>query len=83
MLTFGRAALLLAFGLACFGIGASVVAARRQREDIAATARRAVYALFAVLTVTMVVVELAFIRSDFSFRLVRRTRARRRRSSTE
>jgi cytochrome c-type biogenesis protein CcmF len=70
MLTLGRAALLLAFALAIFGIGASVLAARRQREDLAVAARRTVYALFAVLTLTMVVVELAFIRSDFSFRLV-------------
>ena len=70
MLTFGRASLLLALGLAVFGIAASVHGARRGRPEWAAACRRSVYALFGVLTVTMVIVELAFARSDFSFRLV-------------
>ena len=70
MLTFGRASLLLALGLAVFGIAASVHGARHRRPEWAAAGRRSVYALFGVLTVTMVIVELAFARSDFSFRLV-------------
>jgi cytochrome c-type biogenesis protein CcmF len=70
MLTFGRACLLFALALAVFGIGASLYGARREQPAWALAGRRAVYALFGVLTLTMVVVELAFVRSDFSFRLV-------------
>jgi len=70
MLTLGRACLLLALGLAVFGIAASVYGARRERPEWAAAGRRSVYALFGVLTVTMAILELAFARSDFSFRLV-------------
>ena len=70
MLTFGRASLLLALALAVFGIAASVYGARRERLEWAAAGRRAVFALFGVLTVTVAIVEVAFARSDFSFRLV-------------
>src|SRR3954452_10712944 len=70
MLVFGRACLLLAFGLALFGVGASAFGALRERDDAVAAGRRALFALFGVLTVVMVVVEAAFLRSDFSFRLV-------------
>ena len=70
MLLLGRACLLLALGLAILGAAASVYGARSGRPEWQAAGRRCVYALFAVLTVAMGVIELAFARSDFSFRLV-------------
>jgi cytochrome c-type biogenesis protein CcmF len=70
MLTFGRACLLLALALALVGVAASLRAARRHDAHWAAVGRRSVYALFGVLTATVVVLELAFLRSDFSYGLV-------------
>jgi len=70
VLTFGRACLLLALLLAAFGVVACARGARSRRPAWATTGRRCIYALFAVLTIVMVVVEAAFVRSDFSFRLV-------------
>jgi cytochrome c-type biogenesis protein CcmF len=66
MLVFARACLLLAAALAVFGAGASL----SRRADRQAAGRRALFALFGVLTAVMVVVEAAFARSDFSFRVV-------------
>jgi cytochrome c-type biogenesis protein CcmF len=68
-ITFGRASLLLALGLALFGIGAFVYGARRERPEWVAAGRRSVFALFAVLTAAMAIIEIAFARSDFSFQL--------------
>lgn len=38
-----------------------------QRRDVAASARRAVYALAGVLTIAMLILEIAFLRDDFTF----------------
>jgi cytochrome c-type biogenesis protein CcmF len=70
LITFGRASMLLALGLALFGIGAFVYGARAERPDWVEAGRRSVFALFGVLTLAMAVIEIAFARSDFSFRLV-------------
>src|SRR4051794_25638538 len=70
MLELGRACLLLALGLAVFGAVASALGAARDAERWVAAGRRALVALLVVLTLVMVVVEAAFARSDFSFRLV-------------
>ncbi|MGI8558269.1 MAG: heme lyase CcmF/NrfE family subunit [Solirubrobacteraceae bacterium] len=67
MALLGRAALLLALGISLYGIGAALYGARTRRSDWVDSARRAVYALAGVLTVTFAVVEIAFLRSDFSF----------------
>src|SRR3954452_5655019 len=70
MLVFARACLFLALGLAAFGIFASAYGARRARPDWVVAGRRSLFALFVLLTTVMVVVEVAFARSDFSFRVV-------------
>src|SRR4051795_6909883 len=70
MLVFARACLFLALGLAAFGIFASAYGARRGRTDWVVAGRRSLSALFVLLTTVMVVVEVAFARSDFSFRVV-------------
>jgi cytochrome c-type biogenesis protein CcmF len=70
VLTLGRASLVLALAIALVGIGGSLYGARTRRGEWVTVGRRSMYALFGVLTVTMVVLEAAFLRSDFSFRLV-------------
>jgi cytochrome c-type biogenesis protein CcmF len=70
VLTLGRASLVLALAIALVGIVSSLYGARAGRAEWVAVGRRSMYALFGVLTVTMVVLEAAFLRSDFSFRLV-------------
>jgi cytochrome c-type biogenesis protein CcmF len=66
----GRACLILALGIAFYGIGASLYGARARRREWVDSGRRAVYALAGVLTVAFVVLEAAFLRSDFSFDVV-------------
>src|SRR3954447_8056188 len=70
MLVFARASLVLALALTAFGIVASVHGARFGRVPWIVAGRRSLFALFALLTMVMVVVEAAFARSDFSFRVV-------------
>jgi len=70
VLNLGRAALTLALSVAAYGIAASLYGARSGRREWVESGRRAVYALAAVLTVAVAVLEAAFLRSDFSFRLV-------------
>ncbi|HET6869089.1 MAG TPA: cytochrome c biogenesis protein CcsA, partial [Solirubrobacteraceae bacterium] len=69
-LTLGRACLYLGVAVAAVGIGASVYGALGQRPEWVAVGRRAVFTLAGVMTVAFVVLELAFIRSDFRFALV-------------
>jgi cytochrome c-type biogenesis protein CcmF len=70
MAILGRACLILALGIALYGIGASLYGARARRREWVDSGRRAVYALAGVLTVAFVVLEVAFLRSDFSFDVV-------------
>ncbi len=72
MLNLGRAALSLALLIAAYGMAASLYGARSGRRPWVDSGRRAVYALAAVLTVAFVVLEAAFLRSDFSFAVVAR-----------
>src|SRR4051794_5191076 len=66
----GRACLILALVACAYGIGASLYGARTGRREGAESGRRAVYALFLLLAVAFGVLELAFLRSDFSFATV-------------
>jgi cytochrome c-type biogenesis protein CcmF len=75
----GRALLIFALAIALYGIAASLygartrnVAPRRGPDGRAwiASGRRAVYALAGTLLVCFLLLELAFLRSDFSFELV-------------
>ncbi|HEY7620258.1 MAG TPA: heme lyase CcmF/NrfE family subunit [Solirubrobacteraceae bacterium] len=70
MLNLGRAALSLALLIAVYGIAASLYGARSGRRRWVDSGRRSVYALAATLTVAFVVLEAAFVRSDFSFAVV-------------
>ena len=65
------AACLIAAPFAClYAAGAALLGARRQDRRLVDSSRRAVYALCALLTVAVVVLEAAFVRSDFSVALV-------------
>ena len=70
MLTAGRALLILALAVAVYGAAASLYGARAGQRQWVDSGRRAVYALAATLVVAFAILELAFLRSDFSFALV-------------
>jgi cytochrome c-type biogenesis protein CcmF len=70
MATFGRACLILGLAVALYGIAASIHGARTGRQDWVVSGRRAVYTLAALCTTAFVVLEIAFLRSDFSFAVV-------------
>jgi len=65
----GRAALALALLVALYAAVAALLGRQGDRRWIDSS-RRAVYALCALLTVCVVVLEAAFLRNDFSFQLV-------------
>ena len=70
MPTVGRACLLLALAVALYGIVASLYGARTGRRQWVASGRRAVYATAACLGLAFLILEVAFVRSDFEFALV-------------
>ncbi len=79
MLTAGKALLVVALAIALYGALASLYGAHirnsvglggRSGRAWIASGRRSVYALFGVLAVCFVILEAAFLRSDFSFELV-------------
>jgi cytochrome c-type biogenesis protein CcmF len=70
MAAVGRAALVLALMTALFGIGASIYGARAGRRDWVDAGRRSVYALAAILTVAIAILEVAFITNNFAYNTV-------------
>ncbi|MBV9338067.1 MAG: cytochrome c biogenesis protein CcsA, partial [Solirubrobacterales bacterium] len=70
MATVGRALLIMALGVAVYGIGASLYGARGDRREWIDSGRRAVYALAGLATLAFAILEAAFLRSDFSFDVV-------------
>ena len=70
MATLGRACLILALAVAIYGLGAGLYAWRSGRREVAVSARRAVYALAGLTTIAMVILEVAFLRDDFSYATV-------------
>gem|GEM_PF-3697423 len=66
----GRALLIIALGVCVCGIVTAVLGARRGRADLVASARRATYALALLAAGAMLVLELAYLRDDFSYALV-------------
>jgi cytochrome c-type biogenesis protein CcmF len=65
------AACLIAAPFACvYAVVAALLGARRDDRRLVESSRRAVYALCALLTIAVVVLEAAFVRSDFSVALV-------------
>jgi cytochrome c-type biogenesis protein CcmF len=69
VIALGTACLILALVVALYAGGAALAGTRGDRRWVDSS-RRAVYAVAALLTVAVVIVEAAFLRSDFSFRLV-------------
>src|ERR1700757_3378787 len=76
MALLGHACLVLALGGCAYGIAVSIYGARSGRAEFSLAGRRAVYALAGLLTVGMVVLEIAFLRSDFAFNTVADTSSR-------
>jgi cytochrome c-type biogenesis protein CcmF len=70
MAQLGGACLILALGVCAYGIGASIYGVRTGRSEWSESGRRSVYALAGILTVAFAVLELAFLRNDFSFNTV-------------
>src|ERR1700761_9010709 len=70
MATVGRALLIMALGVAAFGIGASLYGARTGLGEWVVAGRRSVYALAAMATLAFAILEDAFYRNDFSFNVV-------------
>jgi cytochrome c-type biogenesis protein CcmF len=69
LIELGQAALALAFLTAIYAVVAALLGRNGDRRWVDSS-RRAVYALCALLTLCVVVLELAFARNDFSFALV-------------
>src|SRR5579859_874501 len=76
MAPLGLACLLLALALCLYGIGAAIYGVRTGQPQFTDSARRSVYALAGVLTAAMAVLEVAFLRNDFSFNTVAATSSR-------
>ena len=70
MASAGFICLAAALAICLYGIGASLYGARAGRREYVDSGRRAVYALAGMLVVAMLILQLAFVRSDFSFELV-------------
>jgi len=76
MAALGLICLLLALVVCAYGIAAALYGVRNGRPEFTASARRAVYALAGILTVAMAVLEVAFLRNDFTFNTVADTSSR-------
>jgi cytochrome c-type biogenesis protein CcmF len=68
--TVGRALLILVLVVAAYGMFASIYGARRDRPEWVVSGRRSVYAIAGLCTGAFVILEVAFLRSDFSFATV-------------
>src|SRR3954452_13163867 len=66
----GRACLILALVACAYGIVASLYGARAGRREWADSGRRAVYGLAFLATTAFVILEVAFLRSDFHYTVV-------------
>jgi cytochrome c-type biogenesis protein CcmF len=69
VIALGSATLILAFIVALYAAGAALYGSRGDRRWVDSS-RRAVYAVCALLTVSIVVLEAAFVRNDFSLAVV-------------
>ncbi len=76
MAGFGFACLLLALAVCVYGIVVSIYGVRSGRMQYADSGRRSVYALAGIITVAVLVMEIAFLTNDFSFNTVADTSSR-------
>jgi len=72
----GRVCLLLALVVCLYGIGAALYGVRSGRIEFSVSARRSVYALAGILSVAILMLEIAFLRNDFAFNTVADTSSR-------
>src|SRR3954468_14704342 len=72
MASIGAACLIVALLTAAYSTGAALYGARTDKRQYVVSARRAIYAMAGVLLLAMALLEIAFVRSDFSFSLVQR-----------
>src|SRR4051794_41402706 len=72
MASIGAACLIVALVTAAYSTGAALYGARSGKRQYVVSARRAIYALAGLLLLCMLLLEAAFVRSDFSFSLVQR-----------
>src|SRR3954452_5625236 len=72
MAALGWATLVVGLLVAAYATGASLYGALSGRRQFVVSARRAIYVLAGLMTLAMLILELAFLRSDFSFGLVQR-----------
>jgi cytochrome c-type biogenesis protein CcmF len=70
VLVAGQACLIVALCCAFYGVVASLYGARARRPEWVASGRRAVYAMAGSTAVAFVILELAFVRSNFEFAVV-------------
>ena len=70
MVELGAACLIAAPFVCAYAAIAAIVGARRPDRRLVDSSRRAIYGLCALLTISVVVLEAAFVRSDFSVALV-------------
>src|SRR4051812_21805856 len=70
MASVGAACLIVALITAAYSTVAALYGARSGRRQYVVSARRAIYAMAGVLLLAMALLEIAFVRSDFSFNLV-------------
>jgi cytochrome c-type biogenesis protein CcmF len=76
MAAFGFACLLLALVVCAYGIATSLYGVRSGRMQYAESGRRSVYALAGILSLAVLVMEVAFLRDDFAFNTVADTSSR-------
>src|SRR5947199_9931606 len=72
MAAVGSACLIVALLAAVYSAAASLYGARTGRRQYVVSGRRAIYAIAGLLVLAMALLEIAFVRSDFSFSLVQR-----------
>ena len=70
MAVVGRTLLVLAMLTAVYGAAASIYGARAGRREFVDSARRAMYALAGMAAIAFVILDVAFITSDFSYNVV-------------
>jgi cytochrome c-type biogenesis protein CcmF len=76
MALLGHVCLVLALIVCAYGIAVSIHGARSGRAEFSLAGRRSVYALAGLLTVGMVLLEIAFVGNDFAFNAVADTSSR-------
>ena len=70
MAVVGRLLLIFALVSCVYGLGASIYGGRRGDRAWVDSGRRAMYVLFGMAAIAFVILDLAFLRSDFSYNIV-------------